>query len=57
MGLVEDLSASFVAFTIEVDDAAESRRGRRKGPWLVSLAMSENWLAGARDAGHILGLQ
>lgn len=47
MGLVEDLSATFVAFTIEVDDAAETRRGRRKGPWLVSLAMWRNcmqWL-------------
>jgi DNA-binding MarR family transcriptional regulator len=47
MGFVEDLSAAFVAFTIEVDDATEARRGKRKGPWLTSLAMSRNcmqWL-------------
>jgi hypothetical protein len=48
MGLVEDLSAAFVAFTVEVDDAAEARRGGKgKGPWLVSLAMYRNcmqWL-------------
>jgi hypothetical protein len=51
MALVEDLSAAFVAFTIEVDDAAEARLahrttrgGRGAGPWLVSLAMWENCL-------------
>jgi hypothetical protein len=58
MGLLEDLSAAFVAFTIEVDDAAESRLRHRttrggdgrdpsKGIWLASLAMWENcmrWL-------------
>jgi DNA-binding MarR family transcriptional regulator len=51
MGLVEDLSAAFVAFTAEVDDAAEARvahsttrGGRGGGPWLVSLAMWENCL-------------
>jgi DNA-binding MarR family transcriptional regulator len=47
MGMVEDLSAAFVAFTVEVDDAAEAGRGRRKGPWLTSLAMWRNcmqWL-------------
>jgi hypothetical protein len=48
MGLVEDLSAAFVAFTVEVDDAAEVRRGGKgKGLWLVSLAMYRNcmqWL-------------
>jgi DNA-binding MarR family transcriptional regulator len=58
MGLVEDLSAAFVAFTIEVDDAAEGRIAHRttrggdgreggKGTWLVSLAMYRNcmqWL-------------
>jgi hypothetical protein len=53
MGLVEDLSAAFVAFTIEVDDAAEARvahsttrggAGAERGPWLVSLAMWENCL-------------
>jgi len=53
MGLVEDLSAAFVAFTIEVDDAAEARvahrttrggSGERGGAWLVSLAMWENCL-------------
>jgi DNA-binding MarR family transcriptional regulator len=47
MGLLEDLSAAFVAFTIEVDDGAEARRGAGKTPWLVSLAMWRNcmeWL-------------
>jgi hypothetical protein len=47
MGLVEDLSAAFVAFVVECDDAAEARRGDRKRPWLVSLAMWRNcmeWL-------------
>jgi DNA-binding MarR family transcriptional regulator len=48
VSLVEDLSAAFVAFVIEADDAAEVRRGGRKGPWLVSLVMYRNcmqWLA------------
>lgn len=47
MGLVEDLSAAFVAFTIEADDLAETRRPQGKSPWLVSLAMWRNcmqWL-------------
>ncbi|HEX4306681.1 MAG TPA: hypothetical protein VHZ54_11620 [Solirubrobacterales bacterium] len=56
MGLVEDLSGAFVAFTVEVDDAAEARlrhrttRGGGKGTWLVSLAMYRNcmqWLPSA----------
>jgi hypothetical protein len=64
MGLVEDLSAAFVAFTIEVDDAAEARmshqttRGgagagaeRGSGPWLVSLAMWENCLRWLPEEG------
>jgi DNA-binding MarR family transcriptional regulator len=50
MGLVEDLSAAFVAFTIEVDDAAEGRLTHRTtgrgghGAWLTSLAMWRNCL-------------
>jgi DNA-binding MarR family transcriptional regulator len=58
VALVEDLSAAFVAFSIEVDDAAEARirhrttrggdgRDPSKGTWLVSLAMWRNcmqWL-------------
>jgi hypothetical protein len=42
VGLNEDLSAAFVAFVIEVDDALEARRPGRKGPWLTSLAMWRN---------------
>jgi hypothetical protein len=50
VALVEDLSAAFVAFTVEVDDAAEVRvrhhttRGGGKGIWLTSLAMYRNCL-------------
>jgi hypothetical protein len=50
MGLIRDLSAVFVAFTIEVDDAAEARIAHRttggggRGVWLVSLAMWRNCL-------------
>ena len=49
MGLIEDLSATFVAFVIEADDAAEARiihrttrGGGQSGTWLVSLAMWRN---------------
>ena len=42
MGLIKDLSAAFVAFVIEVDDALEARRPGRKGPWLTSVAMWRN---------------
>jgi hypothetical protein len=42
MGLIEDLSAAFVAFVIEVDDALEARRRAGKGPWLTSVAMWRN---------------
>jgi DNA-binding MarR family transcriptional regulator len=42
VGLIEDLSAAFVAFVIEVDDALEARRPARKGPWLTSVAMWRN---------------
>jgi hypothetical protein len=42
VGLIEDLSAAFVAFVIEVDDALEARRPGRKGPWLTSVAMWRN---------------
>jgi hypothetical protein len=42
VGLIENLSAAFVAFVIEVDDAAEARRPAGKGPWLTSLAMWRN---------------
>jgi DNA-binding MarR family transcriptional regulator len=47
VGLIDDLSAAFVAFVIEVDDAVEARRPGRKGPWLTSVAMWRNcmqWL-------------
>ncbi|HJZ35736.1 MAG TPA: hypothetical protein VJ204_05625 [Solirubrobacterales bacterium] len=44
MGLIEDLSAAFVAFVIEVDDAVEARRPAGKGPWLTSVAMWRNCL-------------
>ncbi len=42
MGLIEDLSAAFVAFVIEVDDSLEARRPGRKSPWLTSVAMWRN---------------
>jgi hypothetical protein len=42
VGLIEDLSAAFVAFVIEVDDAVEARRPAGKGPWLTSVAMWRN---------------
>jgi hypothetical protein len=42
VGLIEDLSAAFVAFVIEVDDALEARRPAGKGPWLTSVAMWRN---------------
>jgi DNA-binding MarR family transcriptional regulator len=42
VGLIEDLSAAFVAFVIEVDDAVEARRPTGKGPWLTSVAMWRN---------------
>ncbi len=43
VGLIEDLSAAFVAFVEEVDDAVEARRvGKGKGPWLVSVVMWRN---------------
>jgi hypothetical protein len=57
MGLVTDLSAAFVAFTIEVDDAAEARMEHRttggggRGAWLVSLAMWRNCLQWLPDEG------
>jgi DNA-binding MarR family transcriptional regulator len=50
MGLLEDLSAAFVAFVVEVDDGSEA-----KGVWTVSTAMYRNclqWLPaeGLREA-------
>jgi DNA-binding MarR family transcriptional regulator len=42
VGLIEELSAAFVAFVIEVDDAVEARRPAGKGPWLTSVAMWRN---------------
>jgi hypothetical protein len=52
VGLIEDLSAAFVAFVIEVDDALEARRPGRKGPWLTSVAMWRNcmqWVPAGGD--------
>jgi DNA-binding MarR family transcriptional regulator len=52
VGLIEDLSAAFVAFVIEVDDALEARRPAGKGPWLTSLAMWRNcmqWVPAGGD--------
>jgi DNA-binding MarR family transcriptional regulator len=51
MGLVEDLAAAFVAFVIEVDDAAEARRPAGKRPWLVSVVMWRNCLQWVPRAG------
>jgi hypothetical protein len=42
VGLIEDLSAAFVAFVIEVDDVLETRRPAGKGLWLTSVAMWRN---------------
>jgi hypothetical protein len=43
VGLIEHLSAAFVAFVIEVDDAVEARRpAGGKGPWLTSVVMWRN---------------
>jgi DNA-binding MarR family transcriptional regulator len=52
VGLIEDLSAAFVAFVIEVDDALEARRPGGKGPWLTSVAMWRNcmqWVPAGGD--------
>jgi hypothetical protein len=51
MGLIEDLSAAFVAFVIEVDDALEARRPARKGPWLTSVAMWRNCMQWVPEQG------
>jgi hypothetical protein len=56
VGLIEDLSAAFVAFVIEVDDTVEARRPKGKGPWLVSVAMWRNcmqWVPAERDGDGI----
>lgn len=42
VGLIEDLSAAFVAFVVEVDDTLETRRPVGKGPWLSSVVMWRN---------------
>ena len=57
------LSQAFVAFTIEVDNAAESTvphrttsfgsRGERQAAWLTSLAMWFNCLRGLADGGEL----
>jgi DNA-binding MarR family transcriptional regulator len=62
VALIRDLSAAFVAFVIEADDAAEGRlrhrttrsgdgRDSAKGTWLVSLAMYRNCLQWLPAAG------
>jgi hypothetical protein len=51
MGLIEDLSAAFVAFVIEVDDALEARRPAGKGPWLTSVAMWRNCMQWVPEDG------
>jgi DNA-binding MarR family transcriptional regulator len=55
MGLVEDLAAAFVAFAIEVDDAAEGRRPKGKGPWLVSVVMWRNCMQWVPEDGIAVG--
>jgi DNA-binding MarR family transcriptional regulator len=55
VGLIEDLSAAFVAFVVEVDDAAEARRGGGKGPWLTSIAMWRNCLQWVPEGGISVG--
>jgi hypothetical protein len=57
------LSRALVAFTIEADNEAEHRMPHRTtsqgrsagapGPWLVSLVMWENWLAGPGPAALV----